>query len=87
MEKKDMFALMQRAKIYTDYLHIIQPLASLRLAKFIYIVKPKNEEEDNNEVLEVLNEMKNVHETTHTAVKKQNLLLEEMREESKLRHD
>lgn len=54
-----MYALIQRAKIYADYLHVITPLKNLREQQYIYIIKPvKADDEDGAEWQEALTEVK-----------------------------
>lgn len=60
MEQKQKYALKQRANIYSDYLHLIQPADSLWDAKFVYIVKPVQQPDEEED--EAFDEMTERHE-------------------------
>lgn len=49
MENKQKYALKQRAKVYSDYLHIIIPSENLCGANFVYIVKPKSDDDSSDD--------------------------------------
>ena len=49
MENRNIYALMQRAKIYYDFIHLIKPLERLKNAKYIYVIKPDEIHEDEQD--------------------------------------
>jgi len=49
MDNKVTHALMERAKIYHDFMHLIKPMKRLCHAKFIYVVKPVQAQDNENE--------------------------------------
>ena len=47
VEKKNVFAITQRTKLYSDYLYLIE-LDDIVRQQFLYVVKPVENEDDNN---------------------------------------
>ena len=48
VEKKNVFAITQRTKLYSDYLYLIE-LDDIVRQQFLYVVKPVENEDDNNQ--------------------------------------